>query len=90
MSYEHVISSNFTHSSHKVPWLLSSTMDMLKKRKLDENGIAMLHDGVSGSVSFRLVPQDARKITELFFADQLLDILQEAIVRHPDVLFFFF
>ncbi|KAL1195780.1 UBP1-associated protein 2C [Cardamine amara subsp. amara] len=61
-------------------------MDMMKKRKLDENGIGMLNDGVIGAVSSRLMPQDARKIIERFSTDQLLDILQEAIVRHPDVL----
>ncbi|EOA40513.1 hypothetical protein CARUB_v10009243mg [Capsella rubella] len=61
-------------------------MDMLKKRKLDDNGIGMLNDGVIGAVSSRLMPQDARKIIERFSTDQLLDILQEAIVRHPDVL----
>lgn len=61
-------------------------MDMLKKRKLDENGIGMLNDGINGSVSSRLMPQDARKIIERFSTDQLLDILQEAVVRHPDVL----
>ncbi|KAG7595079.1 RNA recognition motif domain [Arabidopsis thaliana x Arabidopsis arenosa] len=54
-------------------------MDMLKKRKLDENGI-------NGAVSSRLMPQDARKIIERFSTDQLLDILQEAVVRHTDVL----
>ncbi|CAL9218783.1 unnamed protein product [Arabidopsis halleri] len=61
-------------------------MDMMKKRKLDENGIGMLNDGINGAVSSRLMPQDARKIIERFSTDQLLDILQEAVVRHPDVL----
>ncbi|XP_010463448.2 PREDICTED: UBP1-associated protein 2C-like isoform X2 [Camelina sativa] len=61
-------------------------MDMLKKRKLDENGIAMLNEGVIGAVSSRLMPHDARKIIERFSTDQLLDILQEAVVRHPDIL----
>ncbi|ESQ30095.1 hypothetical protein EUTSA_v10011518mg [Eutrema salsugineum] len=63
-------------------------MDMLKKRKLDENGIGFLNDGHVGAVPTRLMPQDARKIIERFSTDQLLDILQEAVVRHPDVLEF--
>ncbi|XP_058095641.1 UBP1-associated protein 2C-like [Magnolia sinica] len=51
-----------------------------KKRKADENGIA---DAVSPS---KLTPEDARKIIEPFSTDQLLDILQDAVSRHTDVL----
>ncbi|KAL4204609.1 hypothetical protein AMTRI_Chr01g132820 [Amborella trichopoda] len=45
-----------------------------KKRKTEENG--------SGTISV----EDARKIIEPFTQEQLLDILQEATARHPDVL----
>ncbi|VVA97676.1 unnamed protein product [Arabis nemorensis] len=56
---------------------------MMKKRKLDENGGGLITNGVGPT---RLTQQDARKIIERFTTDQLLDILQEAIVRHADVL----
>ncbi|KAF7822648.1 UBP1-associated protein 2C [Senna tora] len=55
-------------------------MDPTKKRKLDENGVA------SADSDLRLTPSDARKIIERFSPDQLLDILQEAVARHTDVL----
>uniref|UniRef100_A0A2P2J969 UBP1-associated protein 2C n=1 Tax=Rhizophora mucronata TaxID=61149 RepID=A0A2P2J969_RHIMU len=57
-------------------------MDPTKKRKLEGNGV------VSGGndSSNGLTPEDARRIMERFTAEQLLDILQTAAVRHPDVL----
>ncbi|KAJ4896735.1 UBP1-associated protein 2C [Raphanus sativus] len=64
-------------------------MDMLKKRRLDENGIGLLlnNDGhVTTTISTRLTPHDARKLIDRFSTDQLLDVLQEAVARHPDVL----
>ncbi|CAH8363244.1 unnamed protein product [Eruca vesicaria subsp. sativa] len=61
-------------------------MDMLKKRRLDENGIGLLNENHMTAISTRLTPHDARKIIERFSSDQLLDILQEAVARHPDVL----
>ncbi|KAL5989614.1 hypothetical protein ACLOJK_010507 [Asimina triloba] len=58
-----------------------SAMDIAsKKRKADENGIP---DAFSPS---KLTLEDARKILEPFSGDQLLDILQNAVIRHPDVL----
>ncbi|WZY96805.1 hypothetical protein YC2023_069134 [Brassica napus] len=57
-------------------------MDMLKKRRLDENGNGILND----AHITRLTPHDARKLIERFSTDQLLDILQNAVARHPDVL----
>ncbi|TKY66442.1 UBP1-associated protein 2C [Spatholobus suberectus] len=54
-------------------------MDPTKKRKLDENGF-------TDSDPLKLSPSDARKLIERFSPDQLLDILQDAVVRHPDVL----
>ncbi|XP_010527509.1 PREDICTED: UBP1-associated protein 2C-like [Tarenaya hassleriana] len=59
-------------------------MDLTKKRKLDENGGGLFPDGVPGPI--RLTPQDARKIIERFSTEQMLDILQQAAVCHPDVL----
>ncbi|XVF04326.1 hypothetical protein REPUB_Repub05bG0072800 [Reevesia pubescens] len=60
------------------------SMDPTKKRKLDENGFV-------SSVSepdpiTKLTPQDGRKLIERFTVDQLLDILQDAVSRHVDVL----
>lgn len=51
----------------------------LKKRKADENS-----NGVE--LASKLTPEDARKIIEPFSVEQLLDILQDATVRHLDVL----
>ncbi|KAG2304691.1 hypothetical protein Bca4012_063741 [Brassica carinata] len=61
-------------------------MDMLKKRRLDDNGNGILNDAHVTAVSSRLTPHDARKLIERFSTDQLLDILQNAVARHPDVL----
>ncbi|XP_068664854.1 UBP1-associated protein 2C-like [Aristolochia californica] len=52
-----------------------------KKRKADENGTVV--DASSGS---KLTTEDARKIIEPLTPEQLLDILQDAAVRHVDVL----
>ncbi|KAK9269594.1 hypothetical protein L1049_001370 [Liquidambar formosana] len=57
-------------------------MDATKKRKMDENGIGPTDpDAIS-----QLTPEDVRKLIESFTHDQLLDILQNAAVRHVDVL----
>lgn len=61
-------------------------MDFSKKRKADENGTSIAFSGVDTSPSPNLTPDDARKIIETFTHDQLLDILQNAAVRHSDVL----
>ncbi|GMJ13852.1 hypothetical protein like AT3G15010 [Hibiscus trionum] len=58
--------------------------DLTKKRKLDDNGII---SAVSEPDPItKLTPQDGRKLIERFTADQLLDILQDAVCRHVDVL----
>ncbi|KAG2250849.1 hypothetical protein Bca52824_080985 [Brassica carinata] len=56
-------------------------MDMLKKRRLDENSNGILNDA-----HITRLKHDARKLIERFSTDQLLDILQNAVARHPDVL----
>ncbi|CAN6558238.1 unnamed protein product [Malus baccata var. baccata] len=58
-------------------------MDSTKKRKLDENGVVL--DTDPSSVP-KLSPEDARRLIERFTPDQLLDILQDALSRHVDVL----
>lgn len=58
-------------------------MDPTKKRKLEENGT--LTPDVQDP-TFKLTPEDARRILEPFSQDQLLEILQKAAVSHPDVL----
>ncbi|KAI4323000.1 hypothetical protein L6164_022644 [Bauhinia variegata] len=55
-------------------------MDPTKKRKIDENGVVPVDSDL------KLSPADARKIIERFNPEQLIDILQDAIVRHADVL----
>ncbi|XP_057414890.1 UBP1-associated protein 2C [Lotus japonicus] len=59
-------------------------MDPTKKRKLDENGYGVVGGGDIDHLI--LSPSEARKIIERFTQDQLIDILQDAVVRHPDVL----
>ncbi|KAJ8622238.1 hypothetical protein MRB53_030767 [Persea americana] len=48
----------------------------LKKCKADENGIAAFKS------TSQLSPEDARKILEPFTIEQLLEILQDVVVRH--------
>ncbi|KAJ8639502.1 hypothetical protein MRB53_016196 [Persea americana] len=50
------------------------------KLKTDENGIAAFKP------TSQLTPNDASKILEPFTTEQLLEILQDASVRHLDVL----
>lgn len=50
-----------------------------KKRKPEENGAA--DAGAS-----KLTPSDTRKLLDSFSREQLLDIVQDAACRHPDVL----
>ncbi|KAE8713625.1 UBP1-associated protein 2C [Hibiscus syriacus] len=58
--------------------------DPSKKRKLDENGV---NSQVSEPDPItKLTPQDGRKLIERFTVDQLLDILQDAVCCHVDVL----
>ncbi|XP_019153988.1 PREDICTED: UBP1-associated protein 2C-like [Ipomoea nil] len=56
-------------------------MDFMKKRKLEDNGVVS-----DPSFLPRLSLEDARKILESFTRDQLFEIVQNAVVRHPDVL----
>ncbi|XP_073280137.1 UBP1-associated protein 2C-like [Primulina huaijiensis] len=59
-------------------------MDPIKKRKIDDNGII-----VADTDSFSplmLTVDDVRKILEPLTHEVLLEIVQKAILRHPDVL----
>ncbi|XAR68287.1 hypothetical protein NMG60_11003364 [Bertholletia excelsa] len=58
-------------------------MDPTKKRKLDDNGIALADSDFGPN---QLTVDDARKIIEPFTHEQLLEIVQNAAVRHSDVL----
>lgn len=60
-------------------------MDLMKKRKLEDNGV-VTDAPVSVLVTSRLTIEDARKILESVTPDQMLEILQNAVVRHTDVL----
>lgn len=55
-------------------------MDFSKKRKTEENGNT---DSVPLTT---LSPDDIRKILQPFTQEQLLEVLQSAALRHPDVL----
>ncbi|XP_073297559.1 UBP1-associated protein 2C-like [Primulina huaijiensis] len=59
-------------------------MDPIKKRKIDDNGIVGA-DADSFS-PLMLTLDDARKMLEPFTHEVLLEIVQKAILRHPDVL----
>ncbi|KAL6282446.1 hypothetical protein ACE6H2_013375 [Prunus campanulata] len=58
-------------------------MDFTKKRKTEPNGTVSLSPA---SQSSSLTSEDARKLLQPLTQDQLIDILQNAVVRHPDVL----
>ncbi|KAL0406750.1 UNVERIFIED_CONTAM: UBP1-associated protein 2C [Sesamum latifolium] len=59
-------------------------MDPIKKRKIDDTGVVKAEpDSFS---PLMLTIDDARKILESFTHDQLLEIVQNALLRHPDVL----
>ncbi|TYI84644.1 hypothetical protein E1A91_D05G379600v1 [Gossypium mustelinum] len=60
-------------------------MDPTKKQKLDENGIISAVSKPNPIT--KLTPQDGRKLIKQFTIDQLLDILQDAVCCHLDVLF---
>ncbi|XP_057952347.1 UBP1-associated protein 2C [Malania oleifera] len=57
-------------------------MDPAKKRKIDENGVAATDVDAGSSLTL----EDARKIIEPFTHEQLIEIVQNAAVRHLDVL----
>ncbi|KAI4320716.1 hypothetical protein MLD38_034166 [Melastoma candidum] len=66
-------------------------MDSAKKHKLDENGVALPDHGVPGDVigsapPVSLLPPEVRKILDNFSKDQLVEIVQDAMLRHPDIL----
>ncbi|XP_027345668.1 UBP1-associated protein 2C-like isoform X2 [Abrus precatorius] len=65
-------------------------MDLTKKRKTEENGDANSTPPPSSDAAVAtttpLDAEDIRKILQPFSQDQLLDLLQSASLRHPDVL----
>ncbi|KAM7525037.1 hypothetical protein LguiA_014939 [Lonicera macranthoides] len=61
-------------------------MDFSKKRKADENGTVFTTDTSPPSLTVSLSSQDVRKIIDPFTKDQLLEILQNAVIRDPLVL----
>ncbi|KAI4388115.1 hypothetical protein MLD38_000476 [Melastoma candidum] len=66
-------------------------MDSAKKRKLDENGVAIPDHAIPGDVigsapPISLFPSEVRKILGNFSKDQLVEIVQDAVLRHPDIL----
>ncbi|KAM1235395.1 hypothetical protein ACFX2J_004862 [Malus domestica] len=58
-------------------------MDFSKKRKTEPNGTVSTSPP---SQSAYLTPEDARRLLQPLTQDQLIGILQNAVVRHPDVL----
>lgn len=62
-------------------------MDFTKKRKAEENGNVLNNSATPTAVPASTIsPEDARKLLQPFTQDQLIDILQNAVVRHFDVL----
>ncbi|KAL3631454.1 hypothetical protein CASFOL_024438 [Castilleja foliolosa] len=60
-------------------------MDPMKKRKI-ENGMVNVKMETNVLNPLMLTPGDARQIIEPLTHDQLLEIVQNALLRHPDVL----
>ncbi|CAO2824976.1 unnamed protein product [Amaranthus hypochondriacus] len=65
-------------------------MDSSKKRKADENGNSFTSDQAlispSDSQPQTLTLEDARNLLKDFSHDELLNLCQNAVVRHPDIL----
>lgn len=61
-------------------------MDLSKKRRADENGGSFAVGDATPLSNNSLSPEDTRKILEPFTKDQLIDILQIAVLRYQDVL----
>ncbi|KAL7143406.1 hypothetical protein ABFS83_08G188700 [Erythranthe nasuta] len=59
-------------------------MDPIKKRKIDGNGVVQADHGSFNPLM--LSSDDARKILEPLTHEQLLEIVQNALLRHRDVL----
>ncbi|WCJ27180.1 RNA-binding (RRM/RBD/RNP motifs) family protein [Euphorbia peplus] len=60
-------------------------MDFTKKRKAEENNGTPIAAALTTAVP-ALSPEDIRKLIEPFTKENLLEILQTAATRHPDVL----
>ncbi|CAH9121977.1 unnamed protein product [Cuscuta epithymum] len=74
---------------------LNSVMDLTKKRKTEENGAAYpVPNDTTGGAEVAgpppplgiLSPDDANRILEPFSKDQLISVLRNAVLRHPDIL----
>lgn len=63
-------------------------MDLAKKRKLEENGVAFPPDlaATTATATTTLSHDDLRKVIEPFTHEQLSQIVLTASLRHPDVL----
>ncbi|KAJ8527715.1 hypothetical protein K7X08_015166 [Anisodus acutangulus] len=59
-------------------------MELMKKRKLDDNNNGVIVTDVP--VTSHVTIEDAKKILESITPEQTLEILQNAVVRHNDVL----
>ncbi|KAL6553489.1 hypothetical protein OROGR_007331 [Orobanche gracilis] len=59
-------------------------MEPIKKRKIEDNGVVKLESDIFNPLMLTI--DDARKIVGAFTHEQLLDIVQNALLRHPDVL----
>lgn len=53
-----------------------------KKRKLEENGGAA-GGGTVSVPAFEVTKEDVKKLVEPFSKEQLMDILEDAALRHP-------
>ncbi|GAB4831389.1 hypothetical protein Ancab_005400 [Ancistrocladus abbreviatus] len=62
-------------------------MDLAKKRKTDDNGVELADDEPKqAQPQETLTREDARKVLEPLSQDDLISILQDAVIRHPDIL----
>ncbi|XP_030460891.1 UBP1-associated protein 2C-like [Syzygium oleosum] len=62
-------------------------VDLSKKRKIEDNNNGFAPPTEQSDAVPALAPLEARKMIEPFTREQLLDVLQEAVINHPDVLY---
>ncbi|XP_059277185.1 UBP1-associated protein 2C-like [Lycium ferocissimum] len=61
-------------------------MDLMKKRKLDDNNNGVIVSDIPVTVTHNLTIEDAKKLLEPLTSEQTLEILQNAVIHHNDVL----
>ncbi|XP_060209267.1 UBP1-associated protein 2C-like [Lycium barbarum] len=61
-------------------------MDLMKKRKLDDNNNGVIVSDIPVTVTHNFTIEDAKKLLEPLTSEQTLEILQNAVIHHNDIL----